>query len=158
MKNKIGKLFQDIQTRKVSAFEYVEKNEYYAFVEKVQKQGNNQCIFTSDIMLNFMEHFLYEHNAQITAIEFMIDDEVLQGEIADLLKKMCVQPVFWDKLKRKLLFLSEDSCIEIKRVDFKCVNDNFLLTIMVNGLFIVTDSSYEVVAEELSNLMEVLVK
>lgn len=72
MRNKTGKLFQNIQTRKVSAYEYIKKNEYYAFVEMIQKQGNNQCIFTSDIMLKFMEHFLYEHNAKITAINFMI--------------------------------------------------------------------------------------
>ena len=51
MRNKTGKLFQNIQTRKVSAYEYIKKNEYYAFVEMIQKQGNNQCIFTSDIML-----------------------------------------------------------------------------------------------------------
>lgn len=57
MRNKTGKLFQNIQTRKVSAYEYIKKNEYYAFVEMIQKQGNNQCIFTSDIMLKFMEHF-----------------------------------------------------------------------------------------------------
>ena len=60
MRNKTGKLFQNIQTRKVSAYEYIKKNEYYAFVEMIQKQGNNQCIFTSDIMLKFMEHFLTE--------------------------------------------------------------------------------------------------
>lgn len=51
MRNKTGKLFQNIQTRKVSAYEYIKKNEYFAFVEMIQKQGNNQCIFTSDIML-----------------------------------------------------------------------------------------------------------
>lgn len=74
MRNKTGKLFQNIQTRKVSAYEYIKKNEYYAFVEMIQKQGNNQCIFTSDIMLKFMEHFLYEHNAKITAINFMVEE------------------------------------------------------------------------------------
>lgn len=54
MRNKTGKLFQNIQTRKVSAYEYIKKNEYFAFVEMIQKQGNNQCIFTSDIMLKFI--------------------------------------------------------------------------------------------------------
>ena len=141
MRNKTGKLFQNIQTRKVSAYEYIKKNEYYTFVEMIQKQGNNQCIFTSDIMLKFMEHFLYEHNAKITAINFM--DK---------------QPAFWDRLKRKLLFLSEDNCIEIQSVDFKCSDDGFLLSLMVNGLFTVTDSSYSKVADELSSLMEVLIK
>lgn len=158
MRNKMGKLFQNIQTRRVSAYEYIEKSEYYAFVEMVQKQGNNQCIFTSDIMLKFMEHFLYEHNAKITAINFMIEDEPLQEEIVALLNKMDKQPAFWDRLKQKLLFLSEDNCIEIQSVDFKCSDDGFLLSVMVNGLFTVTDSSYTNVAEELSSLMEVLIK
>lgn len=158
MRNKTGKLFQNIQTRKVSAYEYIKKNEYFAFVEMIQKQGNNQCIFTSDIMLKFMEHFLYEHNAKITAINFMVEDESLQEEIFALLNKMDKQPAFWDRLKRKLLSLSEDNCIEIQSVDFKCSDDGFLLSLMVNGLFTVTDSSYYKVADELSSLMEVLIK
>ena len=68
------------------------------------------------------------------------------------------QPAFWDRLKRKLLSLSEDNCIEIQSVDFKCSDDGFLLSLMVNGLFTVTDSSYSKVADELSSLMEVLIK
>ena len=150
--------FENIQTRKVSAYEYIKKNEYFAFVEMIQKQGNNQCIFTSDIMIKFMEHFLYEHNAKITAINFMVEDESLQEEIFALLNKMDKQPAFWDRLKRKLLSLSEDNCIEIQSVDFKCSDDGFLLSLMVNGLFTVTDSSYYKVADELSSLMEVLIK
>ena len=141
MRNKTGKLFQNIQTRKVSAYEYIKKNEYFAFVEMIQKQGNNQCIFTSDIML-----------------KFMVEDESLQEEIFALLNKMDKQPAFWDRLKRKLLSLSEDNCIEIQSVDFKCSDDGFLLSLMVNGLFTVTDSSYYKVADELSSLMEVLIK
>ena len=109
-------------------------------------------------MLKFMEHFLYEHNAKITAINFMVEDESLQEEIFALLNKMDKQPAFWDRLKRKLLFLSEDNCIEIQSVDFKCSDDGFLLSLMVNGLFTVTDSSYSKVADELSSLMEVLIK
>lgn len=53
---------------------------------------------------------------------------------------------------------SEDNCIEIQSVDFKCSDDGFLLSLMVNGLFTVTDSSYSKVADELSSLMEVLIK
>ena len=68
------------------------------------------------------------------------------------------QPAFWDRLKRKILSLSEDNCIEIQSVDFKCSDDGFLLSLMVNGLFTVTDSSYYKVADELSCLMEVLIK
>ena len=158
MKSKTGKLFQNTQTRKVSAYEYFERNEYYAFIERIQKQGNNQCILTSDIMLKIMEHFLYEHNAKITAINFMIEDESLQEDIAVLLNKMDRQPIFWDKLKQKLCFLCEDNCIEIQSVDIKCPNDGFLLSLLVNGLFTVTDSSYIKVSEELSGLMEVLIK
>ena len=146
MRNKTGKLFQNIQTRKVSAYEYIKKNEYYAFVEMIQKQGNNQCIFTSDIMLKFMEHFLYEHNAKITAINLMVEDESLQEEILALLNKMDKQPAFWDRLKQKLLFLSEDNCIEIQSVDFKCSDDGFLISLMVNGLFTVTDDMEEELA------------
>lgn len=157
MRNKVGKLFQNIKTRKVSAYEYIEKNKYRAFVDMIQKKGNTQCIVTFDIMLKFMEHFLYEHNAKITAINFMGEDESLQKEIIVLLNKMDKQPAFWDSLKRKLLFLNEENCIEIQSVDFKCSEDSFLLSLMVNGLFTVTDSSYSKVADELSNLMETFI-
>ena len=37
-------------------------------------------------------------------------------------------------------------------------DDGFLLSLMVNGLFTVTDFSYSKVADELSSLMEVLIK
>ena len=93
-------------------------------------------------MFNFMEHFLYEHNAKITAINFMVEDESLQEEIFALLNKLDKQPAFWDRLKRKLLFLSEDNCIEIQSVDFKCSDDGFLLSLMVYFLFSVSVSSY----------------
>ena len=74
----VSKIFKQEKCRHMNT---LKKNEYYAFVEMIQKQGNNQCIFTSDIMLKFMEHFLYEHNAKITAINFMVEDESLQEEI-----------------------------------------------------------------------------
>ena len=158
MRNKIGKLFQNIETRKVTAYVYEEKNEYYPFVETIQKQGNNQCIITSDIMLKFMEHFLYKHNAKIVSIEFMIEDDVLQSEINQMLKTMDAKPIFWEKLKQKLLFLSEENCIDLRSVLFKCPEEDYLLCIMVNGLFTVSDSAYDNVARELSGLMEVLIK
>ena len=158
MQNKTGKLFQDNQTRKVTAYEYIEKNEYYPFVEAIQRQGMNQCIITSDIMLKFMEYFLYKYNAKITAIEFMIEDDILQEEINEILKRMDVQPAFWEKLKQKLHFLSEENCIDLKSILIKCQDENFILRILVNGLFTVTDSSYDAVAKELSSLMEVLIK
>ena len=87
----------------------------------------------------------------------MGEDESLQKEIIALLNKMDKQPFFGDSLKRKLLFLNEENCIEIQSVDFKCSEDSFLLSLMVNGLFTVTDSSYSKVADELSNLMETFI-
>lgn len=158
MRTKVGKLFQNIKTRKVSAYEYIENNRYYAFVDMMQKKGNTQCIVTFDIMLKFMEHFLYKHNAKITAINFMGEDESLQKEIIALLNKMDKQPFFWNSLKLELLLLNKDNHVEIQSVDFKCSEDGFLLSLLATGLFTVTDSSYSKVADELSGLMETFIK
>lgn len=158
MRNKVGKLFQNIKTRKVSAYEYIEKNKYCAFVDMMQKKGNTQCIVTFDIMLKFMEHFLYKHNAKITAINFMGEDESLQKEIIALLNKMDKKPFFGNSLKLELLLLNKDNHVEIQSVDFKCSEDGFLLSLLATGLFTVTDSSYSKVADELSGLMETFIK
>lgn len=53
MGNKVGKLFQDTQTKKVIAYEYIDTNQYYSFVENIRRKGNTQCIFTLDIMLKY---------------------------------------------------------------------------------------------------------
>lgn len=153
MKNITGKLFQNIQSREVSAFEYVNSNDYYSFVDSVQKQGYVQAIFTSDIMLKMIEYYLFTHNAQIISIEFFVDDFVLQNEIDIILHKMSSNPAFWEMLKQKLIFLCEDNYIDIRKVDIKCSDDAYLLSIMVNGLFSVTSSAYPVVSAELCRLM-----
>lgn len=153
MKNITGKLFQNIQSREVSAFEYVNSNDYYSFVDSVQKQGYVQAIFTSDIMLKTIEYYLFTHNAQIISIEFFVDDFVLQNEIDIILHKMSSNPAFWEMLKQKLIFLCEDNYIDIRKVDIKCSDDAYLLSVMVNGLFSVTSSAYPAVSAELCRLM-----
>lgn len=82
--------------------------------------------------------------------------KVLQKEITLLLKKMDNNPAYWEKLKQKLVSLSDDNCLVIQSVFFKYQENT--LQVMGNGMFETTSFCYEKVSKELCDLMEQLIK
>ena len=81
MINKQGKLFRNNASGRVECTEYDVNQNYYAFIQDRQKKGYNQCIVTSDIMIEIIQHFLLRGRAEITAINFMVDDSELESFI-----------------------------------------------------------------------------
>lgn len=155
MTNITGKLFQNIQTRKITPFRYdPSKQDYYKLIREAQEKGYSQSIITSDIMISLIEHFLLKHKVIITNIEFLVEDSDLTSEIDFILNKLRENAAYWEILKNKLQFLSTDSCIEIKKIDINCMDHVALVSIYVNGVFSVTENMYDAVAYELSSIVE----
>lgn len=157
MKNITGKFFLDVQTRKIKTFEYSNMNNYYAFVQEKQQMGFVQSIVTTDIMISIMEKYVLS-NAQILSIEFMVEDPDLEDEISMLLENMKRNAAQWTVLKQRLMFLSTDSSIDIRKIEVKSIEHSYIASIMVNGLITVTDTAYNKVTGELCHLLEGQIK
>ena len=157
MKNKTGKFFQDIQSRKIKVFEYSGASSYYAFVQEKQQKGLVQSVITTNIMISIMEKYVLD-NAQIIFIEFMVEDSDLQEEINLLLDNLKKNAAQWVILKQRLLFLRSDKSIDIKRIAIKSIDYSYIFSIMVNGMITITETAYEQVTTDVCHLLEGQIK
>ena len=147
MRNICGKVFQNIQTRDIECFLYDPQQNYYYVVQNASKNGYQQSIFTSSVMIALIEEFLLKYNSIVTEIEFLVEDEELNQEMKD-------NGAYWEILKDKLSFLSKYDSIDIKKVSIKSKQGNgFLLSLQVNGIFDVTENAYDLVATEICNVV-----
>ena len=110
-------------------------------------------------MIKIIEHFLLKYKVQIISIEFMNQDDELHQEISDILELMKENKGYWEILKSKLSFLSENDSIEMKKVEFR----NFektgsLFSVQVNGIIIVSDFDFRRVSNIISRIVEGCVK
>lgn len=154
MRSEYGKIFQNIQTREIECFSYDPQQNYYDIVQDAVNRGYQQSIFTSSVMISLIEYFLLKHNALVTDIEFLVEDTALDHEINLLLEKMKGNGAYWEILKEKLFFLSQYDSIDIKKVKITGRDGmGFLLSLQVNGIFIVSENAYEAVSDEISKIV-----
>lgn len=154
VRDKYGKAFQNVSTREIECFPYNPQQNYYALVQDALKKGYQQSIFTSSVMISIIEDFLLQYNAFVCGIEFLVDDEELEQEIKALLDKMKGNGVYWEILKEKISFLSRYDSIDIKKVSITSKSDvGFLLSLYVNGVFVVSENAYDFVSTEISKVM-----
>ena len=154
MQNICGKVFQNIQTRNIECFVYDPQQNYYHVVQNASKNGYQQSIFTSSVMIALIEEFLLKYNSIVTEIEFSVDDEEVNQEIKKIIGKMKYNGAYWAILKDKLSFLSEYNSIDITKVSIKSKHGNgFLLSLQANGIFNVTADAYDLVATEICNVV-----
>lgn len=159
MANKCGKLFKNSSTNRICYFSYDEKQNYYAFIQSMLQQGYHQCIVTSDIMIKIIEYYILSGNAEVTSIEFMIEEDELEYDIVKTLEAMKKNPGYWEILRKKLAFLSENDSIEIKRASFrKTVENGSLFSVQVNGIIVVSDFDFDNISESISKIMEGCIK
>ena len=151
MINKQGKLFRNNASGKVECAEYDVNQNYYAFIQDKQKEGYNQCIVTSDIMIEIMQCFLLNNRVEITSINFMVDDTILSS--------MKQNAGYWEILKNKLSFLSQNDSIEIKKVNYRLLTGNgALFSIQVNGIVTISENQYDAISNKISSIMEGCIK
>lgn len=154
MRSQYGKVFQNILTREIECFSYDPQQNYYEVVQDAAKRGYQQSIFTSSVMISLIEYFLLNHNALVTGIEFLVEDIALNQEINILLDKMKGNGAYWEILKEKLSFLSRYDSIDIKKVNIAGRDGmGFLLSLQVNGIFIVSENVYESVSDEIGKIV-----
>lgn len=159
MINKQGKLFRNNASGKVECAEYDVNQNYYAFIQDKQKEGYNQCIVTSDIMIEIMQCFLLNNRVEITSINFMVDDNELESEIQTILSSMKQNAGYWEILKNKLSFLSQNDSIEIKKVNYRLLTGNgALFSIQANGIITISENQYDAISNKISSIMEGCIK
>ena len=154
MLNKYGKLFRRVVEEEIQCFSYNPQEDYYSMVNKLVDKGYQQCIFTSPIMISCIEHFLFQHSAQLLNIEFLVEDDSLEEEVHTLIEKMRYNGIYWSKLKSKLEFLSNDESVDIKKVQIRCnEHGGYLLTLQVNGVVYTDSKHYESTANEIVKIV-----
>ena len=154
MRSKYGKPFQNVLTREIECFTYDPQQKYYDMVQEASKKGYQQSIFTSSVMISLIEEFILRYNACVTKIEFLVEDIELDQDIKNLLEKMKSNGAYWEILKEKLYFLSRYDSIDIKKISIASkYGEGFLLTLQVNGIFIVSENFYDSVSTEISRIV-----
>lgn len=154
MQNICGKVFQNIQTKNIECFVYAPQQNYYHVVQNALKNGYQQSIFTSSVMIALIEEFLLKYNSIVTEIEFSVDDEEVNQEIKKIIEKMKDNGAYWARLKDKLSCLSQYDSIDITKVSIQSKQENgFLLNLQENGIFDVSENAYDLVATEICNVV-----
>ena len=149
-----GKLFKSNISNSVECIENDAGQNYYAFIQNKQNNGYNQCIVTSDIMIYILQHFILNGKVEVTSIEFMVEDEDLETEIHSILEHMKRNSGYWEILKQKISFLSQNDSIELKKVSFrKLTEGGTLFSVQVNGLIVVSENEYNNITKEISSIV-----
>ena len=146
-----GKLFFDKE--EIRCLPYDESAmDYYAFLKESRANGYRQVIVTSEVMLDFITFIYSEQRQKVYKIELMEEDDELELEIKELLRKVDNNPFSISLLIEKLRFLAEKSSIDIKRVYFKGNyqdgTENYF--IQSNGIIGVHKTHYASVAKVIS--------
>ncbi len=152
MTNFMGKFFRN-NKNKVVCIPYDSAINYYGFIQSQIQEGNQQCIITSDLMVSIIEYYILKECVQVNSIEFMEEDDELDDEIKQLLNKLKWNLAYWEVLRRKLEFLSEDS-IDIKKVELRYnAGGGSLISFMVNGIVKITGENTDALIKEIATLI-----
>ena len=146
-----GKLFFD--NEEIRCLPYDESAvDYYAFLKESRAKGYRQVIVTSEVMLDFITFIYSEKQQKVYKIELMEEDDELETEIKELLRKVDDNPYTISLLIEKMRFLAEKSSIDIKRVyikgNYQDGAENYF--IQANGIIGVDKTHYASVVKEIS--------
>jgi len=151
MKREMGKIFvkylsggKDIVT---IPYNPSIETDYYAFIKRNYENETIQFILTSEIMVKLLEHYFLDRKCIISNIEFMEDDEALRSRIDEILNLLKDDRGYFSELISEIDFLSYDSSIDIKRMEFKCkraeAGKSSRIMFQVNGIFEIDADNYE---------------
>ncbi len=153
--NKYGKLFIDLSKNRVICIKYDLNKDYYLFNKEIKDKKLNQYIITSNIMISIINYFVLNYNAEIISIKFMDEDNDLDCEISSMLSLMGKNIAYWDEIKQKLLFLSENDCIEMKEVSLKISKDiNTIFSIKSNGMIIAGEREFDMISNKVLDIID----
>lgn len=162
MNNINGKVFRKIANNNNNNIELVVKEynqgeNYYEFLRNNKKDGLNQIIITSDIMISIIEHYVVEREFNIISIDFIIEDESLNEDINEYMKMIKEDKLKVVYLLKHLNFLTQDESIDLKAIKLKGVchekEKSFILSIKVNGIFTIREDLFIIESTYLVNLL-----
>lgn len=157
MKNNYVKLFMDKQNNKIIHVKYSpDKDDYYSLVKEHCKKGYKQIIITSKMMTSIMEDYFYNKLFRVSLIEFMEEDESLKNDIKSILSNLNNDRAYFGIMLNKIKFLSEDTAIDIKKIELKGKNDKeqyMKISIQVNGILGISEKCFE---EEIKTLTKII--
>jgi len=159
VKHKLGKFFWEYkgENRILKTFDYdpTKNIEYYEYVKQYHQSGYHQLILTSDLILNLVSYYFLERHLSISKIEFLEDDNALNEKIGILIKNCQIDRGYFAELINELNFISEETSIDIKRVNLINQFDNKKppksLFFQVNGIVGVDTENYQ---EELKSIID----
>ena len=89
----------------------------------------------------------------------MVEDSELEDEIKTVLELLKQNAGYWDCLKQKLQFLSQNDSVEVKKVNFRSLKGTgALFSIQVNGVLIISESEFDNISGIVSKIVEECIK
>ena len=147
----------DKQNNKIIHVKYSpDKDDYYSLVKTYCKDGYKQIIITSKLMTSIMEDYFFKKLFRVSTIEFMEEDEYLKNEMNSILSNLNDDRAYFGIMLNKIKFLSEDTAIDIKKIELKGKNDEEQYTnisIQVNGILRINEKCFD---KEIKNLTKII--
>lgn len=137
--------------------DYDPKNiEYFDLIETQKKQGLNQFIITSDIMIKIIRMFVVERQFSLVSIDFMNEDDDLIEKIEGLIEKIGQNSLFFADLLNELHFLSDEQSIDILKIKLKRRKESksTQLKIQANGIFFIDNESFKSESKKLVDFID----
>lgn len=158
MKHKLCKIFiKNNNPNNITLIDYNPNvnHDYYRFIKENINLGFQQFILTSDLIIDLMDYYVFTKKLRINYIEFMEEDFEISRIIEALINNFDIDNYI--KLKQELLFLSQNSSIEIKKIDLiDPIGKSFPISLFfqVNGIIGIDLKSYNQEKGILSNLIK----
>lgn len=162
MKHRLCKIFiKNDNASKIDLIDYDTSinHDYYTFIKEQMNLGFQQFILTSDLIMSLMDYYVLSKNLRINSIEFMEEDQEINRITETLSDSKHINNYL--KLKKELSFLSQNSSIEIKKINLINPLGNDLpisIFFQVNGIIGIDSKSYDEEKKVLSDIISNLVQ
>lgn len=128
---------------------------YYSTIQQIIREGYNQIIITSDILIVILKKFFQQYNLKIVEIELLEDDENYQNQINSIITEVNEDSNYVLSLMDELSKFEVDS-IEIKKVHVKYREDGILneFSLSINGILtIFKEENIDLIASKVADII-----
>lgn len=128
---------------------------YYTTIQQIIREGYNQIIITSDILIVILKKFFQNYNLKIVEIELLEDDDDYQNQINNIINEVNENSKYILNLMEELSQFEVDS-IEIKKVHVKYREDGIVneFSISINGILtFFKDKNTDLIASKIADII-----
>lgn len=156
-----GKIFIDKFNNLVGLIYTPSPNcDYYSYIKEKSQGGYHQVIITSQMMINLIEYLCIERDFEVSKIEFLEDDVSQDETIANYLKLIKRNKIYFHKLIEELTFIKDESSIDIKKVYFighSKEGKYFRILVQVNGIYQIDKEFFECETKEITKILKMCI-